>query len=72
MYKDKLGKDYFVIGSEDHRSRVQMLTDEGKDYKYIKPFHMIIELNPTPHGSDSEMETGTDTYLSVPEYRTNE
>ncbi len=73
MYKEKLKESkYFAVGSEDHRSKVQMLTDEGKDYKYINPFHMIIELNPTPQDSDSEMEAGTDTYLSVPEYRTNE
>ena len=70
MYVRELSKSkYFIVEDGDDRQRVQKLTDGGNNY--LIPFHMIIRLNPTPNG-ESEMGANTDSYLSVPEYRTNE
>ena len=70
MYVRELSKSkYFIVEDGDDRQRVQKLTDGGNNY--LIPFHMIIRLNPTPNG-ESEMGANTDSYLSVPEFRTNE
>ncbi|MBE6420013.1 MAG: type IV pilus assembly protein PilM [Akkermansiaceae bacterium] len=72
MYKALAKSRFFLINDGDENKNVQKLTDDKNIGKgYIVPFHMILPLNSEPNG-ESEMGTSADSYLNVPEYRSNE
>lgn len=68
-------RKYFNGEEADKNKHVQIITNDNSNNAslgYLKSFHMIIPLQDKPHGELYFEDLDEATYLSVPEYRSNE